>query len=142
MSADNSAQIKSSKQALIYVCGFIAKKLSTKVPGLVRGSEDKTNCDWIDLKSRGSLVYPPKDLLEEVEKIFQKIHGESLDRGRDPIEKTFSAIAAISNRWPREVIKLFVNVRFFSRLKKLNVIFKEKSKNNVRTLKQTAQFMF
>ena len=78
MSADSSAQIKSSKQALVYVCGFITKKLSTKVPGLVRGSEDKTNCDWIDLKSRGSLVYPSKDLLEEVEKyekIFQKIHG-------------------------------------------------------------------
>ena len=69
MSADNSAQIKSSKQELIYVCGFIAKKkLSTKVPGDVRGSEDKTNCDWIDLKSKGSLVYPSKDLLEEVEK--------------------------------------------------------------------------
>ena len=80
--------------------------------------------------------------VEKYEKIFQKIHGESLDRGRDPIEKTISAIAAISNRWPREVIKLFVNVRFFSRLKKLNVIFEEKSKNNVRTLKQTAQFMF
>ena len=48
MSADNSAQIKASKQALIYVWGFIAKKLSTKVPDLVRGSEDKTNCDWID----------------------------------------------------------------------------------------------
>ena len=64
-----------------------------------------------------------------------------MDRGRDPIEKTISAIAAISNRWPREVIKIFVNVRFFSRLKKLNVIFKEKSKNNARTLKQTAQFM-
>jgi len=80
--------------------------------------------------------------VEKYEKIFQKIHGESLDRGRDPIEKTISAIAAISNRWPREVIKLFVHVRFFSRLKKLNVIFKEKSKNNVRTLKQTAQFMF
>ena len=57
-------------------------------------------------------------------------------------KKTISAIAAISNRWPREVIKLFVNARFFSRLKKLNVIFKEKSKNNARTLKQTAQFMF
>ena len=73
---------------------------------------------------------------------FKKKHGESLDKGRDLIEKTISAIAAISNRWPREVIKLFVNVRFFSRLKKINVIFKEKSKNNVRTLKQTAQFMF
>ena len=39
---------------------------------------------------KGSLFYPSKDLLEEVkkyEKIFQKIHGESLDRGQDPIEK-------------------------------------------------------
>ena len=80
--------------------------------------------------------------VEKYEKIFQKIHGESLDRGRDPIGKTISAIAAISNRWRREVIKLFVNVRFFRRRNKLNVILKEKSKNNVRTLKQTAQFMF
>ena len=145
MIVDNSAQQKSSKQALIYVCGYIAKKLNTKVPGLVRGREDKTNCDWIDLKSRGSLVYPSTDLLEEVEKyekIFQKIHGDALYRGRDPIEKTISAIAAISNRWPREVIKLFVNIRFFSKLKKLNVVLKENSKKNVRTLKQTAQFMF
>ena len=125
--------------------GYIAKKLNTKVPGLVRGREDKTNCDWIDLKSRGSLVYPSTDLLEEVEKyekIFPKIHGDALYRGRDPIEKTISAIAAISNRWPREVIKLFVNIRFFSKLKKLNVVLKENSKKNVRTLKQTAQFMF
>ena len=145
MSVYNSAQQKSSKQALIYVCGYIAKKLNTKVPGLVRGREDKTNCDWIDLKSRGSLVYSSTDLLEEVEKyekIFQKIHGDALYRGRDPIEKTISAIAAISNRWPREVIKLFVNIIFFSKLKKLNVVLKENSKKNVRTLKQTAQFMF
>ena len=68
------------------------------------------------------MFYPSKDLLEEVEKyekIFQKIHGESLDRGQDPIEKTISTFTAINKRWPREVVKLFVNVRFFSRLKNL-----------------------
>ena len=84
ISAENSAQKKSSKQALIYICWFIAKKLNTKVPGLFRGCEEKTNSDWIDLKSIGSLFYPFKDLLEKVEKyekIFQKIHRESLDRG-------------------------------------------------------------
>jgi len=75
--------------------------------------------------------------LRNMRKYFKK-YIESLDRGRDPIEKTISAIAAISNRWPRKVIKLFVNVRFLSRRKKLNVIFKEKSKKKV---KQTAQFM-
>ena len=54
--------------------------------------------------------------------MFQKVHGESLDRGQDPIEKIISTITAIistitaiNKRWPREV----VNVRFFSRLKNL-----------------------
>ena len=56
--------------------------------------------------------------------MFQKIHGESLDRGQDPIEKIISTITAINKRWPREV----VNVRFFSRLKKLNVTLKGNSK--------------
>ena len=79
---------------------------------------------------------------KEGRKIFQKIHGESLDRGQDPIEKNISTITAINKRWPREVVKLIVNVRFFSRLKKLNVTLKGNSKKYVRTLKQTAQFMF
>ena len=107
------------------------QKLHTKAPGLVRVGEEKTNCDWIDLKSRGSLFYPSKDLLEEVEK-YEKIlkkNTQSLDRGHDPIEKkTISTITAINQRWPREVVKPFVNVRFFSKLKKLNVSLKENSK--------------
>ena len=77
------------------------------------------------------MFYPSKDVLEEVEKyekIFQKIHGESLDRGHAPIEKTISTITAINQRWPREVVKLFVNLRFFSKLKKINVNLKENSK--------------
>ena len=68
------------------------------------------------------MFYPSKDLSEEVEKyekIFLKIHGESLDRGQDPIEKTISNFTAINKRCPWEVVKLFVNVRFFSRLKNL-----------------------
>ena len=45
------------------------KKLQTKIPGLVRGGggEKKTNCDWIDLKSRGSFFFPSEDLLDEVD---------------------------------------------------------------------------
>ena len=44
-------------------------------------------------------------LLEEVKK-YEKIHGESLDRGQDPIEKMISTITAINKRWPREVVML------------------------------------
>ena len=65
-----------------------------------------------------------------------------LDRGQDPIKKAISTITAINKRWPREVVKLFVNVRFFSRLKKINVTLKGNSIKYVKTLKQTAQFMF
>ena len=43
-------------------------------------------------------------------------------------KKTISTITAINQRWPREVVKPFVNVRFFSKLKKLNVSLKENSK--------------
>ena len=35
-----------------------------------------------------------------------------------------------------------MNERSFSRLKKLNVVLNERSKKNVRTFKQTAEFMF
>ena len=42
--------------------------------------------------------------------------------------KKKSTITAMNKRWPREVVKLFVNVRFFSNLKKLNVSLKENSK--------------
>ena len=58
-----------------------------------------------------------------MKKYFLKIHGESLDRGHDPTEKTISA----NKRWPREVVNIFVNVRFFSKLKKLNVGLKKNS---------------
>ena len=45
--------------------------------------------------------------------------------------KTISTIAAISKQWPWEVVKLFVNVRIFSRLKKLNVTLTGNSKKYV-----------
>jgi hypothetical protein len=64
------------KTALIYVCGFIAKILHTKVPGLVRVGEEKTNCFWIDLKSRGSNCFiHPKIYwrkLKNMRKYFKK----------------------------------------------------------------------
>ena len=50
-------------------------------------------------------------------------------------KKTVSTFAAISKRWPREVVKLSVNVRFFSGLKKLHLTLKEKSKKKCQNIK-------
>ena len=59
------------------------KNLHTKGPRLVGGGgKETTNCDWINIKFRWSF-YPSEEM-------FQKIHGESLDRGQvgqEPIEK-------------------------------------------------------
>ena len=74
-------------------------------------------------------------------KYFKK-YMESLWTEDMILSKKISTLTAINKRWPREVVKLFVNVRFFSKLKKLEVSLKENSKKNVRILKQTAQFMF
>ena len=73
MSAVNSAQISPQNRNLDMYDDLLQKKLHRKVPGIVRGGcEEKTNCDWIDLKSRESLFYPSKDLLEEVKKYSKK----------------------------------------------------------------------
>ena len=66
---------------------------------------------------------------KNMRKYFKKIHGESLDRGQDPIKKIISTFTAINKRWPLEVVKLFVNVRFFSRLKNLMYPCREIVKN-------------
>ena len=51
-----------------------------------------------------------------------------MDRGHDLIEKTVSTIIAINKKWPREVVKLFLNIRFFSKLKEIKVSSKDNSK--------------
>ena len=62
-----------------------------------------------NLKSRGSLFYPTKDLLEEVEKyekLFQKTQSLWIADMILLKKKTISSITAINKRWPQEVVKL------------------------------------
>ena len=75
----------------MYVDLLPKKNSAQKFPAMSEASEDKTNCDWIDLKSRGSPWFIHLKIfwkkLRNKRQYFKKKHGESLDKGRDPIEK-------------------------------------------------------
>ena len=140
-----AVQGKSGEQAIVYVCGYIAKKLHQKAPGLLLSSESKNEATWIDLKSRGSLTYPSNALVNAVkhyENIFMEFHGEDLDRNLNPIERTINQILKKNKNFPAPVVKLYVTLRFFNRLKNLNNRILTKRSKSVRCFKQTAQFMF
>ena len=138
MRAENSAQKKFSIQALIYVCGSIAKNyIKSSRPCQSRRWEKKL---WLNrLKIQRILLLSIQRSIAgswKIWKMFQKINGEFVDRGHDPIEKkTILTITAINKSWPREIVKYFVNVRFFSKLKKFNLSFKENVKKcqNIKT---------
>lgn len=112
-------QERSSAEALKYIGGYIARKLGNKIRGLT--SEPREGCSWIDLKDRGGLLtYPSANLvqsLEDYERIFKDFHGEEVNRGTDPIGVTVERILKRNTSWPKEVVQLFVKIRFFIELK-------------------------
>ena len=66
--------------------GIYCKNLHTKGPRLVGGGGEETpNCDWIDLKFRGSFLSLRRSSGGNGN--IPKIHGESLERGQEPVEK-------------------------------------------------------
>ena len=58
--------------------------------------------------------------------MFNQFHGDQIYRGHRQIEKTVQAILEQVSSFPAEVVKLFVNVRFFRRIKLMNINLKEK----------------
>lgn len=144
LSEEELTKEKSSKEALTYISGYLAKKLNKKYPEMLKMNAE--GCDWIKIKSRGSLAYPSEDLVKSVniyEEVFRTVHGNDLCREGDPIGKTIEEISRVDKRWPKEVIKLFVKLRFFHRLKLLNNELKARFKTkSTRTFKQSAQFLF
>ena len=136
-------QKKSANEAVSYIAGYIAKKLCNKIEGLI---SETTTSSWINLKNRGSLYFPSKELVKSIhhyEEVFVRLHGENICRQPDPMGRTTDAILKIDQTWPKLVVDLFVKIRFFQRLRVLNSQLKEKHKTNcVRNFKQKAQFIF
>ena len=128
---------------LEYIGGRIVQKYSKKYPEL-EGKPD-AKFKWITLKDTGGLSYPSDSLMceiQEMEKSFRVFHGEKIDMKREPIARLVDIILEKS-ALQREVIEFFVKVRFFRRIKELNMkplLLEGRGGGGVRAHKQQAQF--
>lgn len=122
-----------------YVAGYIAKKLS-----LLPSREQNLN-SWISVKGEGRLVEPSSDLIDMVAKcdaVFNSFHGKELRVGKNPMEKLNTIILKEYPHFPQKIVSLLCKIKFFSRIKNLNMQIKMSTgKNSVRNLKQIGQFL-
>ena len=91
-------------------------------------------------------VKPPNDALmseiQDMEKGLRVFHGEKINMERQPIARLVDIILEKSSM-PKEVVEFFVKVRFFRRIKELNLrpLQLGNERRGVRDHKQRAQFM-
>ena len=129
-----------SFEVLQYIGGRIASKFGSKYPE-VAGPPDK-KCQWITLKNSGGLGYPSESLMTDLKKMemeFQMFHGNKIDLKPDPI-KRLKDLHKVSSGLPDEIITFFVKIRFFRRIKELNLRQMKPARSHIRNLKQQGQF--
>ena len=120
-----------------YVAGYICNKLN-----LVQRNKTEEN-SWISIKGEGRLKVPSSELLEIIGKcddIFDDFHGKGIRVGKNPLEKLNALILKKHPNFPPKIVILFCKVKFFSRIRYLNIDIKVNKLKSVRSFKQMAQF--
>ena len=115
-------------EGLKYVGGYIASKFLEKFPELGQKTAEnsvfaKSFAPWIAALSRGSLVVPSENFMSqiyEMEKIFQKIHRDSISNETGIIKKFHQILVSTFPSLPSEVLKKFARTRTFIRIRFLN----------------------
>ena len=104
---------------------------------------------WIDCKSRGGLVFPSISLWNKLNKFsvnFNEFHGPKINMEPRPIERLLTILISehrLNEPCDLFAAKLYVNVRFFNRIKILNEEIKaEENAQKMRRRKQEGQFMY
>ena len=130
----------------MYTAGYITRKTYKKFPNSNRNLK-KTHSKWISMKSRGFLTYPEASLLVRMkgyDESFNSFHGKKINMEVDPIGELLKIILPQKcSKIRRYEVKLYINIRFFGRIKELNKnlqISKEEKKKNSREKKQKKQF--
>ena len=121
------------------MAGYICKKLS------LDHKIDPDPSSWISVVGEGRLVQPSDQLCSLVAKcdaMFDEFHGKGVRLCHDPLGKLPKFIIKKYPDFPPRVVDLFCKVKYFGRLKKLNLKIKLKNVNkSVRSWKQNAQFI-
>ena len=128
--------------------GYVQRKVKAKYPNfdLSEGSSK----GWLELLSKGNLVCPNDRLVtlcQFLKAEFEKFHGKDISRSDNPMESLLDNVTAKLNspinKETTYIIKLFLKIRFFNRLKWLNEQQQLKeSTEKIRRLKQRAQHMY
>ena len=126
-------------EARDYVAGYICNKLKLK-------SKSCSNSNsWISFKGKGKLKEPSdrlSDICQKCDILFDKFHGKGIRICHDPLGKLEEMVLKKHPDFPPKVVLLFCKVKFYSRIRQLNVKLKiKKHKNSIRSLKQMAQFL-
>lgn len=81
------------------------------------------------------------DICRKTNELFDIFNGQSLKRCLDPIGSVIRLVLRKYPAFDMKVVKYFVRMKFFSRVKRKNIDLKLKKSTNVRVFKQTAQFV-
>ena len=145
-----------SAQGLLYILGFIAKKLKDKCPELGKQSKyytqadkDDSLCTWLLSISNGKLFIPSDDFQfygQEMEDEFMRFHAGSnrVDMNPGVIDRfTNVLVEKFGDKYDKGVYELFSRTRTHIRVKDLNkaLIRREAHSLTMRDLKQTGQLI-
>ena len=82
-------------------------------------------------------------MCEKVDTKFDEFHGNGVRVCEAPLEKLFTIVMKEYPTFNPKVVKLYIKVKFYARLRQLNheIKLKRLNNNSVRAMKQTAQFV-
>ena len=113
----------SNIEAKNYVIGFVGRKLGFKL------KQNSSEPSWVSLKGKGRLFEPRQDLknvCETSDRMFNIFHGNGLRKCKYPFDSLCKQIMKENPSFPVKVVKLYCRVKFFARLRHLNLDIKIK----------------
>ena len=137
-----------NEEAFRYIVGYVQKKLVQRFPQLEIPVGIENPDGWVESLSRGKLTVPNQDLIEicrDLNQAFQAFHGDLINKEPRPLEKLLNKVLLRQekNQMYAYVCELFLKVRFFNRIKFLNVKLREnESAEKIRRCKQQMQHLY
>lgn len=126
---ENQISEEITEESLVYIAGYVSYRFRSKYPELGIPTRELPYSDpstWICQVSRGSLIYPCENLIENariLEKKFAAFHGDNLSATNLIFQKVAMAVKSeISDcsQIPHEALMCLVRTRTYIRLRFLN----------------------
>ena len=137
-----------NEEAFRYIVGYVQMKLKKRFPQLEVPDGIEHPGGWDEERGRGKLTIPNQDLIEicrDLNAQFQAFHGDTISKEPEPMETLLKKVLRRQedNEVYTYVCQMFLKVRFFNRIKFLNVQLREnESAEKIRRCKQQMQHLY